>query len=299
MSQPWRGIFPIVVTPFTEAGAVDETSLQRVVRFCIEAGARGLVGPANASEFTTLSDAERRRWLEVVVETAAGEIPVVASVTSGHAFPAAALAQHAQEVGADGVMAMPPPILHPDADGCFRYYQALDERLSLPICVQNFSAPVGTPMAPALLARLCNTLERVEYIKEETIPEPQRLSETIAAAGAACRGVMGGQGGIYLLNEYPRGAVGNMPSCHTVDIFARIWDRLEAGASDEARALFNRLLPLINHERLYGVEIYKLVLVRRGIIASPAMRAPAPGLDRYDREELEHILAGVESLYVI
>ena len=110
---------------------------------------------------------------------------------------------------------------------------------------------------------------------------------------------MGGQGGIYLLNEYPRGAVGNMPSCHTVDIFARIWNRLEAGASDEARALFNRLLPLINHERLYGVEIYKLVLVRRGIIASPAMRAPAPGLDRYDREELEHILAGVESLYVI
>ena len=102
MSQPWRGIFPIVVTPFTEAGAVDETSLQRVVRFCIEAGARGLVGPANASEFTTLSDAERRRWLEVVVETAGGEIPVVASVTSGHAFPAAALARRARGRGRAG-----------------------------------------------------------------------------------------------------------------------------------------------------------------------------------------------------
>ena len=110
---------------------------------------------------------------------------------------------------------------------------------------------------------------------------------------------MGGQGGIYLLNEYPRGAVGNMPSCHTVDIFARIWDRLEAGASDEARALFDRLLPLMNHERQYGVEIYKLVLVRRGSIASPAVRAPAPGLDHHDREELEQILAGIESLYVL
>jgi len=45
----WRGIFPIVVTPFTPAYELDEISLRRVVRFCLEAGAGGLVGPANAS----------------------------------------------------------------------------------------------------------------------------------------------------------------------------------------------------------------------------------------------------------
>ncbi|MFH1570437.1 MAG: dihydrodipicolinate synthase family protein, partial [Gemmatimonadota bacterium] len=67
MHEPWRGIIPIVVTPFTAAGELDEESLEAQVRFCIEAGAAGLAGPANASEYLTLSDDERRRWLEVVL----------------------------------------------------------------------------------------------------------------------------------------------------------------------------------------------------------------------------------------
>src|SRR5689334_24171714 len=105
MSQPWRGIFVIVVTPFTEGYELDEASLRKEVRFCIEAGAHGLVGPANASEFTTLSDDERRRWLEIVVAEAGGQIPVVAAATAGHALPAVALSRYAQQIGADGVMA--------------------------------------------------------------------------------------------------------------------------------------------------------------------------------------------------
>ena len=65
--------------------------MRRTVRFCLDAGAAGLVGPANASEFATLSDAERRRWLEIVVGEVAGQAPVVASITSGHALPAVEL----------------------------------------------------------------------------------------------------------------------------------------------------------------------------------------------------------------
>ena len=297
MSETWRGIFPIVITPFTADGELDEAGLRSIVRFCIRAGAHGLVGPANASEFTTLSDDERQRWTEIVVSEAGRQIPVVASVTAGHARPALALAQHAQHVGADGIMAMPPHVLHPDADGCYDYYQALSAALELPICLQNFSGPVGTPMSPQLLARMCRELEHVEYIKEETMPEPQRVSETLAAAGDACRGVMGGQGGIYLLNEYPRGVVGNMPACHTVDLFAKVWNMLETGKPAEARALFDRLLPLMNHERLYGIAVYKLVMVRRGIIAASTMRAPGGRLDEHDLAELDRILDGVETLY--
>ena len=295
----WRGIFPIVITPFTTTGALDEPSLRRIVRFSISAGAHGLVGPANASEFTTLSDAERRRWIEVVVDETGNQIPVVASVTAGHTLPALALAEHAQQTGADGVMAMPPHILHPDADGCYSYYQALSSAVDLPVCIQNFSPPVGTPMSPQLLARMCLELEHVEYIKEETMPEPQRISETIAAAGPACKGVMGGQGGIYLLNEYPRGITGNMPACHTTDIFARIWQLLEANDQPAARSHFNRLLPLMNHERLYGVAVYKHVLVRRGIINTPTLRAPTPSLDQHDLQELDQILTEVESIFEV
>lgn len=296
-AESWRGILPIVVTPFTASGALDEEGLRRTVRFCINAGAAGLVGPANASEFATLSDGERRRWLEIVVGEAAGQVPVVASITSGHALPAVELARYAQDLGAAGVMSMPPHVLHPDAGGCYAYYQALDGALSIPICIQNYNGPIGTPMSGELLAWMARELPQVQYVKEETLPEPRQISATLAAVGAQCRGVFGGQGGVYLLDEYRRGAAGNMPGCHSTDLLVALWQLLEAGDHTGARRLFNRLLPLFNFERLYGVAVYKEILRRRGVIASAYQRAPGGFLDAHDLQELSAILEDVEPLY--
>ena len=297
MSKPWRGIFVILVTPFTKTYELDEASLRKQVRFCIEAGAHGLVGPANASEFPTLSDDERKRWIEIVVSEAGGQVPVVAATTAGHSLPALALSRHAQHAGADGIMAMPPHVLHPDARGCYEYYQALSAAVELPICIQNYSGPVGTPMSPELLARMCRELEQVEYIKEETLPEPRQLGGTVVAAGDACKGVFGGQGGIYLLSEYHRGAVGNMPASQSTDVLVAIWNKLEADDRAGARALFNRLLPLINYERLYGVAVYKQVLYQRGVFATTLSRAPGQHLDDDDQAELDAILQDVGALF--
>lgn len=297
MSQPWRGIFVIVVTPFKENYELDEVSLRKEVRFCIEAGAHGLVGPANASEFTTLSDDERKRWIDIVVSEAGGQIPVIAATTSGHWLPAVELSRYSQQVGAAGIMAMPPHILHPDPAGCYEYYNALSAGIDIPIFIQNYSPPIGTPMSPELLARMCRELPHVEYIKEETLPEPRQIAATIAAAGGACKGVFGGQGGIYLIDEFNRGAAGNMPACQATDVQVAIWKLLEDGKQAEARRIFDQLLPLINYERLYGVSVYKEVLYRRGVFATRVSRAPGKFLDAADQAELDAIMAGVEPLF--
>ncbi len=296
-TAPWRGIFVIIVTPFTESYELDEESLRKEVRFCIEAGAHGLVGPANASEFPTLSDDERKRWLEIVIDETAGQIPVIAATTSGHALPAAALSRWAQNRGADGIMAMPPPVLSPGPEGCYAYYAALSQAVEIPIFIQNYSGPAGTPMPTALLARMCRELEWVQYLKEETLPEPRAISGTLAAAGAACKGVFGGQGGIYLLDEYRRGAHGNMPAGQITDLHVAMWELLENGDEAGARQLYNRVLPLLNFERMHGVATYKEVLYRRGIFRSRASRAPGKFLDELDRAELDAILADIEGLY--
>ena len=299
MDKPWRGVFPIVVTPFTESYALDEKGLRDLVRFCLRAGVQGLVGPANASEFSTLSDDERKRWIEIVVAEAAGQVPVIASATSGHAMPAIALSRFAQQVGAKGIMSMPPHVQHPDAAGCYAYYKALSEALDIPIMVQNYIAPIGTPMSPDLLARMCRELPQVQYIKEETFPSSRMLSATIAAAGTLCRGVFGGQGGLYLVDEYRRGSVGNMPACEIPDVQVVLWNTLEAGDLTGARALFNRVLPLINYERQYGVGLYKELLYRRGVIQTRVCRTPGKELDDHDRAEVDAILADIEPLYTI
>jgi 4-hydroxy-tetrahydrodipicolinate synthase len=152
-------------------------------------------------------------------------------------------------------------------------------------------------MTPELIGRMCRELPRVEYIKEETVPSSRMVSLTIAAAGPHCKGVFGGQAGQYLLDEYRRGSAGNMPACQTTDLLQDVWDMLEAGDERAARARFNRVLPLINYERLYGVALYKEVLYRRGVIACRACRTPGKELDDQDRVELDAILADIEPLY--
>ena len=104
------------------------------------------------------------------------------------------------------------------------------------------------------------------YSKEETLPEPRQLRGTVAAAGDACKGVFGGQGGIYLLDEYRRGAVGNMPACQSTDVH---------------------------------VAIYKDVLYRRGVFATTVARAPGQQLDDDDRAELDAILEDVGTLFSV
>ena len=294
----WRGIFPIVLTPFHEDGRLDEEGLAAVVRFNIESGAHGLVGPAVASEFNTLSDEEKKKWIEVVAGASAS-VPFVATVTSGHAIPAANLGLYAQEVGAAGVMAMPPPAQQLSGEGCYQFFKHISEVVAIPICIQNFMGPVGTPMAPDLLKRMCVELEQVQYIKEETMPEPRKIGETIEAAGPACKGVFGGNGCIWLLDEYARGAAGNMPSCHTTDVIVRIWDHLENGEMHEGRALFNRLLPLINFERAMSVAVYKEVLRRRGIIRVAAVRGASGTLDEHDVAELNVLYDLIEPLFTL
>ncbi|MCC6442635.1 MAG: dihydrodipicolinate synthase family protein [Armatimonadetes bacterium] len=297
MDRSWRGVFPIVVTPFTEGLEMDEAGLRRVAAFCIEAGAKGLVGPAIAGEFFTLSDDERRRWLEIVIHEAGGQVPVIAGATCGHTLPAVEFSRFARDRGAACVMSMPPHILHPDAEGCFRHYEALSRALDIPVMIQNYAGPLGTPMPAPLIARMCRELPQARYIKEETASAPHLMSQVAEAAGPRCEGIFGGQGGLYLLDEYRRGASGSMPACQTTDLLQTVWDRLEAGQEQEARSLFNRILPLINYERLHGIALCKEVLYRRGVIACPAFRAPGPSLDALDRQELDSILADIEPLY--
>ncbi len=300
MSQPWRGIFVIVATPYTENYELDEASMRRGIRFCLDAGATGLVGPAFASEFTVLSDAERKRWIEIVVGETAGQVPVIATTHSVWTVPAVALSRWAEQIGAAGIMNMPPHVHHLSPDGCYAHYRALSDALTIPLFIQNMIGPIGTPLGSELLARMCRELTQVQYIKEETLPEPRKIAQTIAAAGDDCKGVFGGRGGILMIDEFLRGAVGNMPGAGTPDIHVAIWQRLEAGDVAGARALFNQALPLFSLRSQMGAGTTQQIMHRRGIFATSHSRL---GLSNTytdaDHRELDTVMGEVESLFTL
>lgn len=299
MAAPFRGVFTIPCTPFTESGELDEESLRREVRFCLDAGAHGLVAPVNASEFSSLTDAERQRVATLLVEESAGRAPVVIGVTGASEEIAVFHARHAREIGADAVIAMPPHVRKAPAAEIESYYRAVAAAARLPVFLQDFPAPIGTPMSAELMARMLREIEHVEYVKEETIPAGQVMTRLFALAGDALRGVMGGMAGRYLLDEYRRGACGTMPACEITDLHVALWNLLEAGDESGARTLFNRMLPLLNYEALFGATLYKEVLYRRGIIRCPRTRGAVGPLDRFDHRELDALLADLAPLFTV
>lgn len=293
-SQPIRGILPVVQTPLDAEGELDIASLRREVAFCVQVGAGGLVFPVLGSEFQYLSDRERHQMVEVVIEEAAGKIPVVVGVAGSSAAVAAEHSAHAKAVGADAVIALPPYIGGATADEILAYYRAISSAAQLPIFVQN-SLP---GMSPAFLTRLIREVEHVCYIKEEANPSAHNISTVVTTLGDECMGVFGGAWGRWMPSEMRRGASGFMPSVEVVDIHVQIWEVFQAGDETGARQLYNRLLPLINLTFLLGLRLCKEVLVRRGIIETARMRMPGDfDLDGEDYHELDTILADLKQLF--
>lgn len=296
-SKPWRGVFTIPCTPFDDRGMLDVESLRREVQFCVDAGAHGVVCPVNASEFWTLTDDERRQVARIVVEQVAGRVPVVIGVAGASDQHAVMFAKHAQAIGADAVIAMPPYVRLVGQDDIMEYYRVLSAAIRLPIFIQNHDAPAGTRLSAATCARLVRELEHVDWIKEETFPPGHAIEEEIRLCGPKLKGVMGGVAGRYIMDEYRRGACGTMPACEMTDIASAVWNLLDAGQAKEARALFNRLLPVLNYEALIP-GVYKAILKRRSIIRYDYLRSHHGNpLDLGDHAELTEIFSDMKDLF--
>jgi dihydrodipicolinate synthase/N-acetylneuraminate lyase len=297
----FRGVFAIPVTPFDDRGEVDQVSLGRCVEFCVAAGAHGIVGPVNASESIALTDAERLLVAETLVGVTKGRIPVVVGVSGVSTEASALYARHAAKIGADAVIAMPPYVKHPTAGEIGEFYAAVARAADgLPVWIQNYVAPIGTPSPPALVAQIIRDVPGVEYLKEETAYAPQVMSKVLELAGGSLKGMMGGMAGRFLLEEFRRGACGTMPACEVVDAHVLVWNALDRGDLEEARRLHRQLLPLLNYEAMYSYTIYKEVLYRRGVIQSPGTRVPGSGrLDAENCRELDFLLRDLEPLLTL
>jgi 4-hydroxy-tetrahydrodipicolinate synthase len=291
----FAGIFPIVQTTFHDDGRLDLDSQRRVVRLMIDSGAHGLGLFGNASEGYALTEDERRQLLRVIVEETAGAVPLV--VSSGHTGTdaAVALGREAEAGGAAALMVLPPYYLKPDAAGVFHYFAAISKAVRIPIMVQDAPLMTQLPMGADLLARMARELEQVRLVKVEAPPTAQKVSKLRELAGDSVA-LFGGLNGHFLLEELARGAVGTMPGGDMTDVFRQIWDAYQRGDRADARARFERALPLIRYELQpgMGVAVMKRNLFDAGVIASPAVRHPTRTLDEVDIAEVRELRAPLD-----
>ncbi len=288
-NQPMRGVYPILVTPFDEAGGIDEESLRRLIDFNIDAGVHGL-GVALGSEIFKLSEAERDQVTTIVVDQVNGRVPVVINSGAPGTDLAVLYSRRAEELGADALMILPPSFMPTTGPEVLDYYRRISDAVNIPIFLQD----VATATIPAGLAReIAEVCEWVQYIKVESAPITAKVAAMAEAAGDVLT-IFGGAGGGYFIEELRRGSVGTMPFCTQPEAFVAIWDLCQAG--DEAAAFDRFYKELVPISRLAGQSnglfyaVHKALLVHRGIIRTATVRSPAPPVDPLIQRELQQLL---------
>jgi 4-hydroxy-tetrahydrodipicolinate synthase len=289
-----RGVYNIVPTPFDENGDLDERSLAKLIDFVVATGVDGVTILGVMGEAGKVSEAERERIVATTLEAAAGRIPVCIGTTHAATDRCVALSRAAEAAGAAALMVSPPALARSNEAAMRRHYLAVAEAVALPIVVQDYPPSSGVFMTPDFIGRLADEEPRLRFLKLEDEPTAPKTS-AVLAANPAVR-IFGGLGGMFMLEELRRGAVGTMTGFGFPEILVEIHRRFAAGDLDGATEVFHRYLPLIRFENQAGINLAlrKHVYHLRGAIDSPRARAPFTPIDETTKAELAELLLRLE-----
>jgi len=277
----YQGVFPVVPTTFFEDGALDLVSQKRCVDFMIDAGSNGLCILANFSEQFLLSDDEREVLTRTILEHVAARVPVIVTTSHFSTQVCAQRSRRAQAQGAAMVMVMPPyhgATFRVSEEKIYEFYAGVSDAIDIPIMVQDAPAS-GTPLSAAFLARMAKEIAQVAYFKIETPAAASKLRELIRLGGDAVEGPWDGEEAITLLPDLDAGATGAMTGGAYPDGIRLIMDAYTAGRREDAMALYQQWLPLINFENRQGGILSAKALMKEGcVIACEAPRHPWPAM---------------------
>lgn len=165
MRTQFTGVGTALVTPFTKFGALDEPAIKRLARRQIDAGVHFLVPCGTTGETPTLSAEERRRVVELVLEEAHGQVPVMAGAGGYDTKEVVHLSKEMHELGVQGLLSVTPYYNKPTPEGLFQHFSAVAAATPLPIVLYNVPGRTGCNIDAATLARLA-TIPNVIGVKE-------------------------------------------------------------------------------------------------------------------------------------
>jgi 4-hydroxy-tetrahydrodipicolinate synthase len=287
------GVFSVLPTPFKGGGEVDLDSLKRVVELIVKAGVKGLTALGVTGEVARLGEKERGVIVETVVRQVDGRAKVIVGASADGVRTCIDYSREAKGLGASAVMVSPPRTNKVNTESVVNHYKALAEAVDLPIVVQDYPPISGFSMEAGLLARIAREVPAARTIKLEDPPTPFKTARILAAAGETRVAILGGLGGVFLLEELMAGAAGVMTGFAFPEVLVQVVSLYRAGKIDEAANLFYRFVPLMRFEFQEGIgmAIRKEVYRRRGVLTDASLRAPGAVIDEGTRAALGRVLA--------
>ncbi|TDG37029.1 dihydrodipicolinate synthase family protein [Pedobacter changchengzhani] len=285
----WIGIYPALLTPFTENDEIDYPLFQINLDAQIEAGVDGIIIGGSLGEASTITAEEKREFLKYCVKTLEGKkTPVIINVAEQSTKVAIAMALEAEELGADGIMLLPPLKYKADDDEVVTYFKAVAAATKLPILIYNNPVDYGIRVTLAMFEELL-PYANVQAVKEST-RDLANITNMLNKFGDRFK-ILGGVDTISLesLMLGSHGLVAGL-----VDAFPRetvaMYKLVKAKRYDEAVAIYRWFMPLLEldiHPKL--VQYIKLAATAEGI-GSEHVRAPRLPLKGAERERVLKII---------
>jgi 4-hydroxy-tetrahydrodipicolinate synthase len=275
---PFSGIIPAVITPFTDRDEVDTEALAANVAFLAENGVSGFVANGTMGEAGSLTEDERATVVRAVV-SAAGGLPVIAGVSAGSTAAACHHATAASEAGCAGVMCLPPLNYAGSVEELVAFFAGVADAVSTPVMIYNNPEASGIDLSAETIAEVAKAVPSATSVKEcsgdvRRIPAIRELCDLEILIG----------GDDYALEGYAAGADGWVTG--TGNVAPRecleLQEMVRAGRLEEARALYERLLPLLRLDMTpHLVQYYKSAMdsvgLHGGRTRSPRLPLDAEG----------------------
>ena len=301
LDETAKGVYLITVTPFKDDGALDLESTDRLTDFYLDCGVTGFTVLGVMGEAPKLTAEESRTYVKRVLARVNGRVPVIVGVSSPGFAAMGEIAKGVMDLGASGVMVGPGAAVRTD-DQAVAYYEMAAETLGkdVPFCVQDHPlAYFGVQLPVPVLLRIFKSIPTAVMLKHEDWPGPG-LAKLSAIRAASDRGeirrvsiLAGNGGGLFLPEELSRGADGAMTGFSYPEMMVDVVKAHAAGDVERAHDLFDAYLPLARYEQqaALGLAVRKYLLLKRGAIASAAIRKPGPKLSAADVADIDRLIA--------
>jgi 4-hydroxy-tetrahydrodipicolinate synthase len=294
MRTNFTGVGTALVTPFTRSGDLDEPAVRRLGRRQIDAGVHFLVPCGTTGENPTLTLAERIRIVEILVDEAGGQTPVLAGAGGYDTRNIIRLADEMRKAGASGLLSVTPYYNKPTQEGLYQHFRAIADSTPLPIIVYNVPGRTGVNVEPATLVRLAG-VPNVIGVKEASgnIAQMCDVCHSVPADFIVLSGddaitlplmAIGGRGIISVAsNEIP----GDM---------VRMVEAAERGDFAAARAIHHRILPLMQVNFIESNPVpVKTAMAAMGLIEE-SYRLPMCAPKPESREKILKVLKSLDLL---
>ena len=299
LDESANGVYIISATPFTETGALDLESTDKLADFYIEKGVSGITVLGMMGEAQKMAPEESEQFLLRMLKRVGGAVPIVVGVSDPGMSNLVRLSRFSMDNGAAGVMVAPLAGLGTEQK-VYNYFAQVFEALGddIPVCYQDYPLATRTEISVTLFNKMVTDFDQLVMLKHEECPGLNKISAVRKASDEGLRrvSILCGNGGLYLPQELARGADGAMTGFAYPEMLVAVVALHRAGEHDRAEDVFDAYLPYIRHEQQpgFGLALRKEMLLRRGVMASPRVRAPGPMMNAMDHKELDRLISRIE-----